>query len=218
VRWAFSLPQDKVRVVYNGVDAERFKGRGRIAFRRRFAEDDEKVVLFIGRMVREKGVHILVEAAPKILHYHPRTRFVIAGSGDASYHKQRVWDLGLTHKFYFTGFVPDEDLPLLYKAADVAVVPSLVEPFGIVALEAMAAGTPVVVSDVGGLGSIIRHGENGFKCYPDNPNSLADQVLHVLLAPDHAKACAQAARQEVRRDYDWDKLAVQTAAVYEELL
>ncbi|MBD3174457.1 MAG: glycosyltransferase [Armatimonadia bacterium] len=217
LQWAFGLPADKIRVVYNGVDSDRFKVKTDKAFRRRWAADHEKIVFFIGRMVREKGLHVLVEAAPKVLYYHPNTRFVVAGSGDSSWHRARAWQVGAGLSFYFTGFVSDEDLPKLYKVADVATFPSLVEPFGIVALEAMAARTPVVVSDVGGMGSIVRHGENGFKCYPDNPSSLADQILHVLMAPDHAEECAKVALQEARTVYNWKRLAKLTTEVYEEV-
>jgi len=218
VQWAFNLPWDKLRVVFNGVDSKRFNVRATKGFRRHWAADHEKIVFFVGRMVREKGLHLIVEAAPKVLYYHPNTRFVVAGGGDSSWHQRRAWELGAGHSFYFTGFVPDETLPSLYKAADVATFPSLVEPFGIVALEAMAAGTPVVVSDVGGLGSIVRHGENGFKCYPDNPSSLADQILHVLMSPDHAAQCARVAKQEAATVYNWKRLAQLTAEVYQETL
>ncbi len=214
----FGVPWDKIRVVRNGVDASRFQGGAPPDYRSRHAADDEKIVFFVGRLVREKGVQLLIEAAPKILHYHPRTKFVIAGSGDRGGHMARVAELGIAHAFYFRGFIPDEELPWLYQIADVAVFPSLHEPFGIVALEAMAAGTPLVVSDVGGLSSIVRHGDNGFKCYPDNPDSLGSQVLHVLLAPDHARECAERAGREVREHYNWDLLAGQTIDVYRELL
>lgn len=218
VQWAFSLPWDKIRVVYNGVDCERFNVPASQEFRRRWAADHEKIVLFVGRLVWEKGLHLLIEAAPKVLSHHPNTRFVVVGGGDSSWHQRRAWELGVGGSFTFAGFVPDEDLPSLYRVADVATFPSLVEPFGIVALEAMAAGTPVVVADVGGLGSIVRHGENGFKCYPDNPNSLADQILHVLLAPEHAAQCAQVAREEAQTVYNWGRLARLTEEVYKETL
>lgn len=218
VQAIFGLPWDKIRVVPNGVDATRFEAPPPADFRSRYAADDEKVVFFVGRMVREKGLQVLIEAAPKILHYHPRTKFVIAGGGDRSGHEARVAQLGLSYAFYFRGFVPDSELPWHYKTADVAVFPSLHEPFGIVALEAMAAGTPLVVADVGGLGSIVRHGDNGFKCYPDNPDSLGSQVLHVLFDPGNARWCADRALTEVHERYNWDLLARQTADVYRELV
>jgi len=214
----FSTPRDKIRVVNNGVDWQRYETEPSIEVRRRFAHDDEKIVFFVGRLVREKGVQILIEAAAKVVHYHPKTRFVIAGGGDSSAHKRRVWDLGIADRFHFLGFVADDELPQLYKVADVAAVPSLSEPFGIVALEALAAGTPVVVSDVGGLSSIIRHGENGYKCYPDSPDSLGTQILHVLYAPEDAARCVRQGLEDVKTLYGWDLLAGQTEAVYEEVL
>lgn len=217
VHAVFGTPTDKMRVVYNGVDPSRFEVRPPPGFRDRFAAPDEKIALFVGRLVREKGVHVLVEAAPKVLHYHPRTKFVVVGLGDSSMHRRRAAELGLDHAFYFVGFLPDDELPMLYKVADVAVFPSLSEPFGIVALEAMAAGTPLVVSDVGGLREIVRHGENGFRCYPDNPDSLGTQILHVLLDPADAGACARRAGEDVRQRFGWAALADQTAGIYEEV-
>ncbi len=218
IQHVFSTPWDKVRVIYNGVDSSAFSVEVPPGFRSRYAAEDEKIVFFIGRMVREKGLQILVEAAPKILHHHPRTKFVIAGGGDSSAHRRRVAELGVGHAFYFTGYVPDEDVPRLYAVADVAAFPSLYEPFGIVALEAMAAGTPLVASDVGGLGSIVRNGQNGLTCYPDNPDSLGWQILDVLLNPGPAAERAQQAASDVRTLYDWNRLAEQTESVYREVL
>ncbi len=135
----------------------------------------------MGRLVYEKGIHILINAIPKVLE-KVNAKFIIVGSG---YMKEQllniVRSMGLEHKVLFEGFVDEENLLRLQKCADVSVVPSLFEPFGIVALEAMAAKSPVVVSDTGGLSEIVDHDVTGVKVYPNNPDSLAWGITKVLL-------------------------------------
>ena len=126
--------------------------------------------------------------------------------------------MGLAHKVVFTGFVDDESLKNLQKCADVSVVPSLFEPFGIVALEAMAAETPVIVSNIGGLAEIVEHDVTGIKVYPDNPDSLAWGIKRILLDEEYAERIKKNAYKKVREDYNWDKISQQTKAVYKEVL
>jgi Glycosyltransferase len=100
----------------------------------------------------------------------------------------------------------------------VAVFPSLYEPFGIVALEGMAAGATVIASDAGGLGEIIRHGENGLKFYCDNVNSLADNIIWAIQHPDHCSKMRTNALKDIEKTYSWDKIAIQTGHVYQEII
>ncbi len=150
-------------------------------FRNKFALPEEKIVLFVGRLVYEKGIHILINAVPKILE-KVNAKFIIVGSG---YMKEQllniVRSMNLEHKVLFEGFLDEQTLLKLQQCADVSVVPSLFEPFGIVALEAMAAKSPVVASDTGGLSEIIQHDVTGVKVYPNNPDSLAWGISKVLL-------------------------------------
>ena len=153
-------------------------------FRRNYASDNERIILYAGRLVYEKGVQYLISAMPKILHNYHDSKLVIAGKGGMYDElKSQVDFLGLGNKVYFTGYMDHKSLCKLYRCADVAVFPSTYEPFGIVALEAMLAGVPTVVSDVGGLNEIVEHGDDGMKSYAGNPNSLADSILTLLF--DH---------------------------------
>ncbi|HOU25057.1 MAG TPA: glycosyltransferase family 4 protein, partial [Anaerolineae bacterium] len=113
-----------------------------------------------------------------------------------------------------TGFIPDEDRDGLYRMASCAVFPSLYEPFGIVALEAMAARVPVVVSLAGGLQEVVRHSETGITVHPDNPVSLAWGINHTLARPDWARQRAENAYQVVLSEFNWQKIARETLAVY----
>ena len=178
----------------------------------------DKIIFFVGRLVREKGVHILLEALPQILSLYPRVRLVIAGQGPAEGKlRQRAADLGISSQVHFTGYIDDRLRNRWYRTAHVAVFPSLYEPFGIVALEAMAAGTPVVVSDTGGLGEIVTHGVDGLKAYPGNPFSLAENILLVLREENLACTLRENALKKVREIYDWDKIAQRTLLLYQEV-
>jgi glycosyltransferase involved in cell wall biosynthesis len=225
VRWAFGLPEDKLVMVPNGVNIQEYaenKNADLSQFRRKFASPEEKLVLFVGRLVYEKGIHVLVNAVPKVLEKVDAkfdAKFVIVGNG---YMKEPLSNLiksmGLSHKVMFTGFVDDETLRNLQRCADVSVVPSLFEPFGIVALEAMAAKSPVVVSDTGGLSEIVKHDVTGVKVYPENPDSLAWGITKVLLDKKYAEWIRTNAYKKVQENYNWDKISQQTKTVYEAVL
>jgi glycogen(starch) synthase len=221
VRWAFGLPPDKLVMVPNGVNFEAYAAENKedlSQFRNRFALPQEKIVLFVGRLVHEKGAHVLVNAVPKVLQ-KTNAKFVIVGNG---YMRDQLSDLvrgmGLAHKVMFTGFVDDETLRKLQKCADVSVVPSLFEPFGIVALEAMAAGSPLVVSDTGGLSEIVSHEVDGVKVYAGNPDSLSWGITRVLTDQDFANRLRANAYRKVQEKYNWDSIAQQTKNVYEVVL
>ncbi|MCL6635542.1 MAG: glycosyltransferase family 4 protein, partial [Peptococcaceae bacterium] len=131
VRHVFQLPDDKVRVIQNGVDPANFAEKSRNVRRSDFAAADEKIVFYVGRLVREKGVQVLLDAAPEILSQHHNTKFVIAGKGpyEESLRRQAAY-LGIANRVYFTGYIDDGLRNSLYHWADVAVFPSLYEPFG----------------------------------------------------------------------------------------
>jgi len=216
----FQLPKDKMKVIPNGINPENFAVKpGHQSIKNRYAHPDEKVVFFVGRLVHEKGVQVLLDAIPKVLHYHPKTKFVIGGKGpNADYLKNKAREMGIAHHVYFTGYIDDETRNGLYHCADVAVIPSLYEPFGIVALEAMAAKTPVVVSDTGGLSEIIHHQVNGLKVYTGSANSLADNILHILCDPAFGRKIRERAYEDVEKIYNWNIIARDTIGVYGDVL
>jgi glycosyltransferase involved in cell wall biosynthesis len=190
VEFALQTPSDKIVVIPNGVDATKFEFKfdeaERQAFRNNYAAPDEKILFFVGRMVREKGAHILLEALPKVRVVYPKVKLLIVGGGYRDHLVQLANWLGIAPHVYFTGFVPDDVLLRIYRIADVAVFPSLYEPFGIVALEAMAARIPVVVSDAGGLKEVVEHNVTGVVTWLNNSDSLAWGILEVLQNPDRA--------------------------------
>src|SRR5665648_579300 len=220
VRYVFGLPNDKLVMVPNGVNTHCYDGINTECadFRSKFALPEEKIVLYVGRLVYEKGIHVLINAVPKILN-KVNAKFIIVGSG---YMKEQllniVRSMGLEHKVLFEGFIDETTLLQLQKCADVSVVPSLFEPFGIVALEAMAAKSPVVASDTGGLSEIIDHDVTGVKVYPNNPDSLAWGITKVLSDENYAMRIRNNAYKRVQEKYDWEKIAQQTKRIYEGVL
>ena len=220
VKGQFNLPDDKLDILYNGIDASKFDFEfDRPHFRRRFALDHEKIVLFVGRMVPEKGAQVLIEAAPKVVAQFPETKFVVVGKGGFLEElKARAAALGAGHKILFTGYVDDDTLLRLYRIADVDVVPSLYEPFGIVALEGMAAKLPTVVAETGGLAEIVDHTQTGITTFAGDPGSLAWGISEVLKNPEYAHHLGQNAYQKVQEVFNWQAIARGTTSVYDKVL
>lgn len=217
----FRLPSDKVEIIPNGIDISKYEVNvDRENIKRRFGIDPgEKIILFIGRLVPQKGVEYLIMAAPKIFEHHPEARIVIVGEG---WFRDHLWNLahtmGYSHKITFFGFLNDEDLIELMRSSDVLVIPSIYEPFGIVALEGMAAGVPVVASNVGGLAEIIEHDRTGFLAHKEDPDSIAWGVNKILSDPGYAHWLVQNAKKKVYEVYSWEAVARRTIMVYEKVL
>jgi glycosyltransferase involved in cell wall biosynthesis len=217
----FSCPSDKIDVIFNGVTPEKFQfewsDSDRLSWRKRFADDNENIVLFVGRFVREKGIQDLLSAAGSILATHPNTRFLIVGGGHRELFERFVDWFGIADKVTFTGFMGGRDLLQMFRIADVAVFPSLYEPFGIVALEAMAAGTSVVASEAGGLKEVVMHDVTGTSCYPGDPESVAWAVRRVLDDSERSLRLRQNASLRLKTDFEWPMIAKKTVAVYEQV-
>lgn len=215
---ALGVPAEKTDIIYNGVESDTFDfdfpADARAEFRSRFAGPHEKIIYFIGRMVWEKGAQVLIEALPHVLAQVP-AKLVIAGGGERSHLESLARNFGVWDNTYFTGRISDEDRDRLYQVADAAVYPSLYEPFGIVALEAMAAGVPVVVSDAGGLPEVVQHNVSGTTTFAGDPSSLAWGIVRAFQQPEFAQWMAANAQERVRTVFKWDLIAHQTNEVYE---
>ena len=216
----FGKPLEDVHVVPNGINVNKFDGKERDwEFRRNYAADYEKIIFFAGRIVNEKGIQVLLNAAPKILANYPNVKFVIAGRGPCMEELQGLTNyLGLNQKVYFTGYLNDVQITKMYKAIDIATFPSLYEPFGIVALEGMLAGAATVVSDSGGLNEIVSHRIDGMKSYAGNPNSLADSILECLYDEQLCAQMAKKAHEKVVKEFNWDTISKKTMDVYKEAI
>ncbi|GGA44173.1 glycosyltransferase family 4 protein [Okeania sp. KiyG1] len=212
-------PWDKIDIIYNGICAAKKPSRDEfdaVSFRRHFAEDREKIVYYLGRMTPEKGLSVLIHAAPRVIEeMGDRVKFIMIGGGKTDLWKKEVWHLGVSEWFHFTGFMSDENLDKFQAIADCAVFPSLYEPFGIVALESFAARVPVVVSDTGGLPEVVDHGRTGIVTKVGNSASLAQGILEVLRDSDYMQKLVSNAYEELEYKFCWGRIAKQTDMVYQ---
>ena len=217
----FDVPERRVSVIPNGIDPGDLPAPDAVEMRRlraEFAEPDQKLVLLIGRLVYEKGFQFALEAMPSLIERAPGTRFLVAGSGTHEQELRRqASDLGLMEHGTFLGWIGDDVLHSLYRIADVCVVPSLYEPFGLVALEAMASDCPCIVADTGGLREVVPDGgQVGLRFRSRDPEALAEVASRVLSDPELRDDLVSEAREHVLA-FDWLDVAEQTAAIYESL-
>lgn len=196
-------------VIRNGIDAARWP------FTVRRPRTGPAELLFVGRLEYEKGVHDAIAALPRVRRSHPGTTLTIAGDGT-----QHDWLVEQARKHRvlkatrFVGRADHEQLLNLLHRADAIVLPSHYEPFGLVALEAAAAGAPLVTSNIGGLGEAVIDGQTGVSCPPRDVAGLAAAIRSVLDDPAAAQQRAYAARKRLTSDFDWHTVAEQTAQVY----
>ena len=183
--------------------------------RARYAAPDEKLVLLVGRLVYEKGFHLALDALPGLIRRVGSVRFLIAGSGTAEQElKDQATRLGLMEHGTFIGWCGDDVLHSLYRIADLCLVPSIYEPFGLVALEAMASGCPCIVADTGGLREVVPRGRRvGLRHRASSVRSL-ERMAFDLLTDDSLRDRLVAEASEHVLRFDWADVARQTADVY----
>ena len=218
----FQSPENKIDIIYNGIRPEKKRHDDkfdRLKFRRRFANDTEKIVYYVGRMTYEKGISVLLNSAPQVLSaMEGKAKFVIIGGGNTNHLKRLASSLGIFEQCYFTGFMSDADLDKFQTIADCAVFPSLYEPFGIVALESFAAQVPVVVSNTGGLPEVVSHDHTGIVTRANDPYSLTWGILEVLKNPNYCQYLVNNAYKSLSEHFNWNDLAQQTVAVYTQVI
>lgn len=198
---------ERTFVVYNGVEPSRFANANGV-----FRKNGEKLVLFHGRLSIQKGPDFFLKAAKRVLEKMPNVRFVVSGTGDML--QQLVAEakqLGILPQVSFTGYAPEDYLPSLYASADVYVLPSVSEPFGITALEAMASGTPAIVSHSTGVKEALHYAMSADFWDADE---FANKILGVLSYAPLKNVLRDGSRQEARL-FTWKDAAQQTLAVYQ---
>jgi glycogen(starch) synthase len=217
----FGVEEGRISVIPNGIDPDDLPNQdpdSLARLRAEFAAPDERLVLLIGRLVYEKGFQLALEAMPKVIEAAPGTRFLVAGSGTHEQELRRqAEELGLMDHGTFLGWIGDDVLHSLYRIADLTVVPSIYEPFGLVALEAMASGCPCIVADTGGLREVVPHEEAGLRFRARDPEALAEVAIRVLTDDELGGRLVAEAYEHILR-FDWADVAEQTAAVYADLV
>jgi glycogen(starch) synthase len=211
----YGIAEEGVTVIPNGIDPLDLQPVDDLAaLRARHAAPDEKLVLLTGRLVYEKGFQLALDALPAVLRRVGGVRFLVAGAGmHQPALEAQAERLGLTPDGAFLGWIGDDLLHSLYRIADLCVVPSLYEPFGLVALEAMASGCPCIVADTGGLREVVPNDDVGLRFRSRDPRSLAQMMTLVLSNPAVRYRLVTEASEHVLR-FDWADVARQTAAAY----
>jgi 1,4-alpha-glucan branching enzyme len=214
----FALPDDTIVRIPNGIVPYHKLGPASPEVSVRLIETfrelkQDRILCFLGRLVYEKGVHILIDAMHLVTSQLPNVKILIAGTGPAQEWLQNL-ALPLGDRVQFLGFLEEADKHFFLQHAELCLIPSLYEPFGIALLEAMANGTPVIVSDVGGLAEIITHGVNGCVVPPDNAPAWASQIIELLQNPVYGFQLANAAESLVHTDFTWTEIAASTVDVY----
>jgi glycogen(starch) synthase len=215
----YALEESDVNVIPNGIDPEDLRPMDNLEeLRSAFAAPDEKLVLLVGRLVYEKGFQVALEALPTLIKNVGNVRFLIAGSGTHEEElKAQAEKLGLMEHGTFVGWIGDDVLHSLYKIADLTVVPSIYEPFGLVALEAMASGCPCIVADTGGLREVVPTEKVGLRFQSRDPESLARMAESVLTDPELRDQLVAEASDHVLT-FDWLDIARTTLELYEDAI
>jgi glycogen synthase len=212
----YGADPNKVEVVHNGIDADDSAVASAVEGEmRRLKDAGWGVVLFVGRLTLQKGPDYFLRAAQKVLQHRPDTVFVVSGSGDMA---KRIIDeaasLGVSDKVLFTGFLREKELARLYKCADIVVMPSVSEPFGIVPLESLLNGTPVLISKQSGVAEVVR---NSLKTDFWDTDEMANKIISVLDHPALRETLAHEGRREVRGQV-WRKVAERCMMMYTKLV
>jgi len=211
LRSTYFLRNDKIRVVPNGIFTSYFKSRST-------TKNSNPLVLYVGRIDHEKGVHTLLKAIPLVLSEVTEAEFALVGRGwERENLIAAIQEANLSDKIHFPGFLEGENLVRQFHRSSLVVYPSLYEPFGLVALEAMASSKPLIVSDTGGLREIVEHGKTGLRVTPEDPVQLARAIVSVLKEPDLAERLAEQAAKVVQK-YDWKSVMPLFVEVYKAVI
>jgi len=231
VKNLYPSAESKLNVVYSGVDVNKYKPiwseealADRKAMRQRYGIDDYKVILYVGRLSKKKGAHILLQAMKSVMEAYPQTALMFVGSKwygsnatDEYVRQLQLMAEQLKGPVIFTGFLPPSKIPEHYYVGDIfTCVSQWNEPLARVHYEAMAAGLPVITTDRGGNAEIIEQGVNGLIMNEyNNPETLADNIINLIEHPDIALSMGKAARKFVEENCDWDRVAHQLLDLFQ---
>lgn len=212
----YGIPREKVRVVYNGIDETTGPSEAQTLSRlRKLKRAGQKIVLFLGRITLQKGPDYFLRAAARVLQKNPDVVFIVSGSGDMEGEMmQLAASLGIAHKLLFTGFLHGAERDEAYRAADLFVMPSVSEPFGIAPLEAMKSGTPVLISKQSGVSEVVKH---ALKTDFWDVEQMAGYMLSVVGLPGLREALAESGMREAE-NLTWKDAARKVDTIMQELV
>jgi glycosyltransferase involved in cell wall biosynthesis len=215
----YCIDPGKITPVHNGINVSSFKPADAKNVRTQYGIGGDPMLLFVGRMITQKGIPYLLDAMPLILKEHPRAKLMLIGRGSSLKKlKAKVASMGLEKSVIFPGYMSEEMLKEALGTCDLFVLPSVWEVLPIAVLEAMSSGKPVVCTDAGGDREMVRDNVNGFVVPMRDPQALAEKVNLVLADADMRVRMGAASRRIAEEEFDWKLIAAQTKRVYEDVL
>jgi glycosyltransferase involved in cell wall biosynthesis len=215
----YRIDAGKIIPVHNGINVDSFQPSDAKNVRTHYGIGDDPMLLFVGRMITQKGIPYLLDAMPLILKEHPGAKLLLVGRGSMLKGlKAKVTAMGLEKNVIFSGYMSEEMLTEAYGTCDLFVLPSVWEVLPIAVLEAMSSGKPVVCTDAGGDREMVRDGINGYVVPMRDPRALAEKVNLVLSDAGMRGRMGAASRRIAEEEFDWKLIAAKTKRVYEELL
>jgi glycosyltransferase involved in cell wall biosynthesis len=216
---AYGIPESRIEVIYHGARPENYvlPEEARLRLRSNLGIESQPMILFVGRLVPRKGVDILLRALPQVIK-EMDAKLVLAGSGNQKDYRRLAQALNIPDKVIFLGHVPDDTLSLLYSSCDLFVLPSRLEGLGIVVLEAMAAGKPVIATNAGGIPELVETGHNGILIEAGEAEELASAITRVLGDKSLARAIGKNNTSKVREHYSWEVAARKAVHLYSDLI
>ncbi|MDB5237779.1 MAG: 4-alpha-glucanotransferase [Candidatus Kaiserbacteria bacterium] len=212
---SYGIPAEKVRVVHNGIDETTAPSGNGVRRMRALKDAGNKIVLFLGRITLQKGPDYFIRAAKRVLEKNSKVFFVISGSGDMEGNMMRLAvQLGISDKVLFSGFLTGNDRHEMYTAADLFVMPSVSEPFGITPLESMRLGTPVLISKQSGVSEVVKH---ALKVDFWDIDDMAAKMLAVVGLPALGKTLSENGREEAER-ITWAQAAIKVDSIVSSLV
>lgn len=212
------VEEDRIEVIPIGVDARKFLPKIKPYEPVMEKAGDKKLILFVGRLTKYKGVEYLLHAFKRLLEDYRDAVLCIRGSGpEGVFLHQLESKLGLRGKVLWPSYIPNKDIPRLYAASNLFVLPSLIEPLGISALEAMASGKPVIATRVGGLADLVREYVNGYSVPPCSIEALRDAMLRILEDEHLERRFGRESRRIVEENFHWKIVAERTLSLYKKL-
>ena len=218
----YDIDEEKIHIIYNGVDVQKFKpNKDRAGLRRELGlEEKQKIILFVGRLYQRKGLDTLFQSISKVVQNFKDAKFVISGEGFRQ-NKEKLLKLAeklkIENSVLFVGYFPDEKLPDLYAASDIFVLPALYENFPFAILEAQATGLPVISTKVGGIPELVTNNKNGLLVEPANSEQLTEEIMILLKNPKFAEELGKRARQLIEEKFAWPLITNEVVDLYSKI-
>ncbi len=214
----YRIDERKIVPVHNGINVGSFRPTAAENVRKEYGIDGP-MLLFVGRMITQKGVPYLIDAMPLVLQGHPGAKLLLVGRGSALESlKKKVRATGLERSVIFSGYMTEDMLKEAYGTCDMFVLPSVWEVLPIAILEAMSSSKPVVCTNAGGNAELVKDGHNGYVVPMRSPEALAEKIGALLDDPEKMKSMGMAGRRRAEDEFDWKLIAAKTKHVYEDLL